>query len=134
MVTHVTERSFGLFPREPLVLIPHPIHLHIGAFAIIRRSAQRAENPIVCRVLVWHIQFRRHYYLFALLGEMFRAAQDSAKILRGAVNSIIHHHTPSVREGCHLLCSEVNRVSVSAFRLQSRNSKNPAKIRIVLIQ
>jgi hypothetical protein len=25
-------------------------------------------------------------------------------------------------------------VSVSAFRLQSRNSKNPAKIRIVLIQ
>ena len=133
MVTHVTERSFGLFPREPLVLIPHPIHLHIGAFAIIRRSAQRAENPIVCRVLVWHIQFRRHYYLFALLGEMFRAAQDSTKILRGAVNGIIHHHTPSVREGCHLLCSEVNRVSVSAFRLQSRNSKSPAKIKNILI-
>ena len=33
MVTHVTERSFGLFPREPLVLIiPRPI------FAIIRWS------------------------------------------------------------------------------------------------
>ena len=101
------------------MLVPQSIHLQIRTLAVVWCSSKCAEDYFVCRILVRHVQFRRHHHLFALLGEEFGAAQDAAEILRGAVNGIIHHHLSAVWEGCQHLGGEVNRMSVSMFCFQS---------------
>lgn len=102
------------------MFIPHPIYYHIGAFPVIGSSAQSAKYLVVNRILVWHVQFRRHYHQHPLPGEEFGAAIDTAKILGSTVNSTIHDHFPSVWEDCYYLFREINCMSFSMFYIQSR--------------
>ena len=100
------------------MLIPNNVHYQVRTLSIVRCSAQAAEYRVVNRVLVGHLEHWRHHHMFALLGEVFRATQDALKIPRSAINGIIHHHLPAIRETCHHFGGEVNLMFINVFRLQ----------------
>ena len=101
------------------MLVPYTIYLQVRTLAVVLCSSERAENHVVCRILVRHIQFRGHHHLSALLGKEFRTTQDAMEIFRVAFNGVIHHHLSTVRESHQHLSGEVNRMSASIFRFQS---------------
>jgi len=118
MIAHVSEGFLCKIPWKTFMLIPNTIHWQIRAFTIIWCSFQRAINHVIRRIFVRDIQFRGHYYWPPLLSEIFCTTQNAAEIIRGAVNGVIHHHLPAVREIRHYLHGEVNMMSVNIFRLQ----------------
>ena len=100
------------------MLIPNTVHYQVRTLSIVWGSAQGAEYGVVHRVLVSHVQFRRHHHLFALLSKVFRATQNAVKIPRSTVNGIIHQHLPAVREMRHHFGGEINLMFINVFRLQ----------------
>ena len=117
-ITHVREVCLWIHTGKPFVLVPNTVHDQVRTLSIVRGSAQSTEYSVVKRVFVGHLEHRWNHHVLALLSEVFRAAQNAAEILRSAVNGVIHHHFPTVRETRHHLCREINLISVSVFRLQ----------------